>query len=71
MVSPGTDTAREVNGNCNCRHRRLDGDKLLGEYGVYAKPDDPATAGAQVTFSVPLYGAGCPTFTLGVSRYFA
>lgn len=49
----------------------FDGDQLLGKHGAFAEQDGPAAPDGQVTFSASLYGADCPTFTVGVGGYFA
>lgn len=64
-------TEKSVEGPFSVSVYCFNGDKLLGTYGAFAKPDGPANPGAEVTFSVPLYGASCPTSTVGVSGYFS
>jgi hypothetical protein len=49
----------------------FDGDKLLSQQGAFAEQQGPVAADGQVTFSADLYGANCPTFTVGVDGYFA
>lgn len=44
----------------------FDGDTLLTERGDLAEQYGPLAPGGQVTFSVDLHGAICPTFTVGV-----
>lgn len=64
-------TGKPVEGPFSVGVYCFDGDKLLGEHGAFTEQDGPAAADEQVTFSVPLYGASCPTFAVGVGGYFA
>jgi hypothetical protein len=49
----------------------FDGNNLLNQHLAYAEQPGPVDADGQVTFSASLYGAPCPTFTVGVDGYFA
>lgn len=48
----------------------FEGDRLLGTHRGFAEPGDVAKPDGDVTFSVTLYNANCPTFTVGVSGFF-
>jgi hypothetical protein len=64
-------TAESVEGPFSVSVYCFDGDKLLSEHSTFAEQDGPVEANGQVTFSDNLYGAKCPTFTVGVAGYFA
>lgn len=64
-------TGKPVEGPFSVSVYCFDGDKVLGTHQAFGKPDGPAAPNAEVTFSVPLYGASCPTFTVGVSAYYS
>ena len=49
----------------------FDGDNLISHFTEFAEQDGEIADGGAVTFSAPLYGAGCPSFTLGVGGYFS
>ncbi|PQM50313.1 serine/threonine protein kinase [Mycolicibacter virginiensis] len=48
----------------------FDGDTLLSTHSGFAEPSDVVEPDSDVTFSVALYNANCPTFTVGVSGFF-
>ncbi|WP_280827708.1 hypothetical protein [Mycobacterium sp. OTB74] len=64
-------TGKSVEGPFSVSTYCFDGDKLLGAHDAFAKQNGPAAPDEQVTFSVPLYGASCPTFIVGVGGFFA
>ncbi|BBA87654.1 MULTISPECIES: hypothetical protein [Mycobacterium] len=64
-------TGKSVEGPFSVAAYCFDGNNLLSEADAFAEPDDFVAAGNQVTFTVDLFGADCPTFTVGVSGYFA
>jgi hypothetical protein len=64
-------TGKSVEGPFSVSVYCFDGDTLLSQHGAFAEQDGPAASDAQVTFTVPLYGASCPIFTVGVGGYFA
>jgi hypothetical protein len=64
-------TGKSVEGPFSVSIYCFDGDTLLSQHGAFAEQDGPAASDAQVTFTVPLYGASCPIFTVGVGGYFA
>lgn len=64
-------TGESVEGPFSVSVYCFDGDKVLSKHGAFAEQDGPIAADEQVTFTASLYGANCPTFTVGVSGFFS
>jgi hypothetical protein len=63
-------TGKPLNGPFDADVYCFDGDKLLTEGGDLAEQYGPVAPDGQVTFSVDLHGASCPTFTVGVEGFY-
>ena len=64
-------TGKPLSGPVNADVYCFDGDKLLIQRGAVPMQYGPVAPDEQVTFSVDLHGASCPTFTVGVEGFFA